>query len=248
MTELESEALIQGPNILPPDPIDHSEISKNFLVNKTDSMGRVHGIYVFDKDNQIPISVAEWLRYRSFTENSVGANHEGDKTRFKNVTEITENFLEDQGGRTLYVAVSQDNNRLYGASWIHTLQDNEFDMLLALTAKKYMNEKLGYEEFNLNEVSTFATREYGIIHERSISEMCVRIGSIAIANYFSDYNSDCKLVIGRYGEDDNLHTNFNSAGNNSELQGKFKVIDKKIGYIIMGVLRPDLQDLHPLYS
>lgn len=248
MIDIESELLITSKNLKPPEPINIEDFSDHNTEEILDNMGRYHSVLVFKAGDCLPDEIAQWLKFRTFSENSVGANHEGDKTRFKDVESVKSRFLIDQGGRALTVAVSQDTGRLYGASWLHVLQESESDMLLAVSAEDYMKNKLGLENFELSEVATFATREYGIVHEKMPNVMNVALGSLAISNYFAEHNQDCKLVIGRYSEGDNLHAGFNSANQKSEIQGNFKVITKGIGYIIMGVLHPDLQDLHPQYS
>ena len=248
MIDIESELLITSKNLEPPDPINIEDFSAHNTGELLDTMGRRYSVLVFEAGECLPTEIAQWLKFRTFTENSVGANHEGDKTRFNDIESIKSRFLADQGGRALTVTVSQDTGRLYGASWLHVLQENESDMLLAVSAEDYMINKLGLENFELSEVATFATREYGIVHEKRPNEMNVALGSLAIADYFIEHNQDCKLVIGRYSEGDNLHAGFNSANQKSEIQGNFKVITKGIGYIIMGVLHPDLQELHPQYS
>ncbi len=236
---LHEEVLLEGPGIEIPNPIDTEIFGLDSIAVITDSIGRSHDIFVFTPEDEMPTAIAEWLRYRSLTENVVSAEHELDKIRFRDEQEVVDNFLVDQNGRTLLVAVGTDNSRLYAATWLHRLNNDQNDHLLVKAATDRL-EKMEFLNPEVSRISTFATREYGAAVRRSLD---LKLGSLGVDKYFEQYDNDCLIVVGRYGGNDNFQIEISDASDSHEISHRFRPIDGGFGWTILGALNPTIEEV-----
>lgn len=236
MITITQEALIEGPGIFIPDPIQPDELKLDAIAELEDGIGRKHEVFVLTPEDVMPEQLAEWLRYRSLTEHVVAAEHEGDKYRFSSVKDIEEKFLVDQGGRTLFFAVGKDNGRLYAATWMHRLQNDRNDHMLSSCGLTYL-EKLEIYNQPVERTSTFATREYGAAVRRGLD---LKLGTLGVDRYFQEHDPDCLVVVGRYGANDNFQIEIGDTVDPLQAH-RFKPIDGGYGWVVLAALNPVLE-------
>ncbi len=235
LSEQQSEILVEGPGIDIPDAIEKGDFDQSIVNVIADANGNEYDVFVFTPEDELPLPVAEWLRYRTFTENIIGAESEGDRYRFKDSVEIQNKFLVDQGGRFLFTAFDRNNGRLYGVSWLHKLQNDKNDFLLTQAGLKYLDRN-SIGSVRIDQISTFATREYS----RAIKKrMKAILGMLSVTEYFQRLEPDCKLIVGRYGDRDHFEHELESAVHSTGMTYDFKAIENQIGWVIYGIINPN---------
>lgn len=222
-----------------PKGIDAELLGMNCIDSYKNSKNVNYNIYELKPEDKMPEIVAEWLRYRSLTDHSVKAANEGDAVRFMDVDTICDKFLSDSGGRDLFLAINSGTNSLDGVSWIHPIQYNYSDFLIADSALSYFSKVAEQKEENgikiepvkTEELATLATREYG---KAARTNLAVHLGVFAVNKYLLN-NPEFKAIVARFGTSDGmiLELNDNNESNGNNSTKLFSVIEKGPGYVIM---------------
>lgn len=240
MSELDSEKLIILPREGLPKLLDSEELQGYKVGEIPDATRRVSDIYFLSPDDVMPDSVAEWLRYRSLTEPAIAVDNEADRYRFKEVEEIKSRFLIDQSGRSLFIAVGNDNRRLYGSSWVHQLQGDAMDIRLTNAALDFVGKHKDTDDsVSVENTATFATREYAESYRKGLA---LKLGMFAINHYFKN-NPDCLVIVGRYSSSDNFQTELIDGNVDVQARQRFEAIDQGLGWVVYGSLRPSLREI-----
>lgn len=228
-----------------PSPIPVNDLSLVQVDTFRNSRNVNYDIFELKPQDKMPEIVAEWLRYRSLTDHSVKAANEGDAVRFMDVETICEKFLNDSGGRDLFLAINSDTQSLDGVSWIHPVQYNYSDFLIADSALSYFSkiqkqkeEKgLKIDPVKTEELATLATREYG---KAARTNLAVHLGVFAVNKYLVD-NPEFKAIVARFGTSDGmiLELNDNNESNGNDGTKLFSAIEKGAGYVIMMACKED---------
>ncbi len=214
-----------------PDPLAEEQY-KDFFVERltleVDDVTASYSVYVFTPDDEMPEEIAAWLHYRTMTEPVVAAENDGDFTRFKSTEYIKERFLQDKGGRTLYVAVDEESGSIDGIAWLHPLHNNQVDYLLVQAGRKALDD----ETILPNELATIATREYG----RAVrKDMSLRLGALSIDKCFAS-NETTRGVVGIFGDGDNIALELINSGKLP--QGtSMRTIENGLGWVILMAMR-----------
>lgn len=234
---IDSEGYVYGPGVERPDFIEIDQLGLERVGDVTigDHDTKVtYDVYEITPDHEIPDIIAEWMRYRTLSENSVHAGHEKDTIRFKNVEEIKQSFLTDMGGRTLFIAVHPEKGTLDGVAWAHGLEGDEFDFLLLDAGRLGLKDP----EAGADELATLASREYGWATHKGLS---LGVGVTAISRYF-DTQPDFKGIVGRYGDSDSVAHQLQEAQKRLSEEHTIRVVDNSRGWIILMALRePDTE-------
>ena len=230
----QTHKLISVPGIVTPGAVNPDELGLTQIREILDISGALHSVYALTPEDEMPVPIAEWLRYRTFSENVVAAEHEGDKTRFKDVDEIVDSFLTNQLGRTVFLAFDH-NHHLSGTTWLHRLKNDMDDHLLVDSANRFLFEN-DFFDVPSDKISTYAIREYGVAVRRGLD---VQLGSFGIEMYFQDIEPDCVLVIGRHGAHDNYQIEHRET-RSQDIAHKFTTLESAMGWMILGALNPSL--------
>ncbi len=238
MVNVEREPLIEGPGVSVPEPIFSSDLDVEPCHQLSDGTMSQYDIYQFGPKDDMPAVLADWLRYRTLTQNHVAAEHERDIDRFGDAEQIRTRFLGDQGGRDLTVAVDNKSGRLYGVAWLHGLQNTATDFLLVNAGVEYLKEQAKDKAeivITHKSLATIAAREYGVAVRR---QLALELNAFATHRYFED-NPDCLGVVGRFGGNDTMIQELHDR--NEQLTGEhaLKTIAKGAGYIMLMATRQE---------
>ena len=99
------------------------------LVGKISIAGCDYEVGLYPENTRVPDSLAIALNYRSFTDGTIIMQTEGDRDRFKDPSDISDNFLSEHGGRRLLAVGDPINGELVASSWSHALQGDETDVI-----------------------------------------------------------------------------------------------------------------------
>jgi hypothetical protein len=213
-----------------PKPIDTEGLRQYGHISGqvTDSQGLEYDVVHLGPEDYMTTEIAEWLIYQTFT-NEKAQSNEGDKIRFKDISEIQgmaateeseemKGFLEDKGGRSLYMAVR--DGRPDALVWFHDLHGNLDDFLLVNHARKH--PKID-DDAEPNTLATIASRPYG---EEVQEVLEAHLIGHATSRHFSKAKR-IRAIIGR----------FNSSDDTTEmlrqLDPSYEHAGKSVGSLVM---------------
>lgn len=181
-----------------------------------------------DEPRELNPLVAEWLHYLTYADD-MGSLNEGDKFRFYEPAEIVTKFLNDRGGRNLFVAINKATLMPDAVFWEHRLQDDIRD-------KKLREDRLKVPqlaEVELASVSTAALREYesGLANNTGMY-----LRALATSTIF-ERKEDCKGIIGRFSSSDPEAQLLLDHVDLLPGEHPYRIVSSRTGFVVMAALR-----------
>lgn len=220
----------------PPNPIDTEGLRQygHITGQITDGQGLEYDVVHLGPEDYMTTEIAEWLIYQTFT-NEKAQSNEGDKIRFKDISEIKgmaateeaeemKGFLEDKGGRSLYIAVR--DGRPNALVWFHDLHGNLDDFLLVNHARKHPEVE---DDAEPNTLATIASRPYGEEVQEVLEAELIRH---ATARHFAKAER-IRAIIGRF------HTSDDTTEMLKQLDPPYEHAAPSVGSLVMICLRKE---------
>jgi hypothetical protein len=137
-------------------------------------------VLLFREGQEVPEDIAQWLSFRSKTDELIMTETADDRYRFGETSEIQRRLLKDQGGRRLYCLVDEESRALSGAIWIHPLEGGETGAAL-VKACEVFNNWVEYPSDHINpaKMATLASSMYSDIrHHKAHSILTSQLRGI----------------------------------------------------------------------
>jgi hypothetical protein len=92
---------------------------------------------------------------------------------------------------------------------------------------------------SVENTATFATREYAESYRKGLA---LKLGMFAVGRYFENH-PNCSVIVGRYSDGDNFQTELMDGKGDIDANHKFEAIERGLGWVVYGSLRPNLRQV-----
>lgn len=231
---------VPGYEFRPPASI---EIESHNIINRfQNSEGKSFAVLLFEEGGEVPSDIAEWARYRTYSDRRIKTMTADDRERFGNVDAVKERFLKDQKGRRLYAAVDEVTGMLSGMVWLHRLEGGETGWDIYEACRTYNGEmqRQGQQGNMINPAthSTLASRIYGDTrHTKAHTPFLLT----ALEDYYA-HDLECEGIVIRVSLSDVNAVGAFTESSALKDRAQFTIIDKEEGVAYLlnrGLMSPD---------